>query len=184
MVTPSLSQPDERSAGALVFNQTPAGRRYLLLKYPAGHWDFPKGNIEKGELPEQTMVREVWEETGLVGVVPVEGFRKVIDYQYKREGKTIHKQVTFFLAESKVDRVVLSFEHRDYAWLSYEEALKLGDLLQLDDAPARRRGFLQGSVVKRLSSLSIDRGDLASMIDRPTMAKSVPALTALSASPP
>jgi 8-oxo-dGTP pyrophosphatase MutT (NUDIX family) len=120
-----LSQPDERSAGALVFNQTPAGRRYLLLKYPAGHWDFPKGNIENGELPEQTMVREVREETGLVEIIPVAGFRKVIEYNYKREGRTVHKQVTFFLAESKVDRVVLSFEHRDYAWLSYEEALKL-----------------------------------------------------------
>jgi bis(5'-nucleosidyl)-tetraphosphatase len=131
-LTPDPTPPDtgaqrgeERSAGALVFHQSPSGRRYLLLKYPAGHWDFPKGNIEKGELPEQTMVREVREETGLVDIVPVEGFRKVIEYFYKRDGRTVHKQVTFFLAESPLDRVVLSFEHRDYAWLTFEEAMKL-----------------------------------------------------------
>jgi bis(5'-nucleosidyl)-tetraphosphatase len=120
-----MSRAEERSAGALVFSQTGGGRRYLLLKYPAGHWDFPKGNIEERETPEETMVREVREETGLVDVVPVPGFRKVIEYYYKRDGRTVHKEVTFFLAESKVEKVVLSFEHRDYAWLSYEEALKL-----------------------------------------------------------
>ena len=120
-----MTRGEERSAGALVFHQSPQGRRYLLLKYPAGHWDFPKGNIEKGERPEETMVREIREETGLVDVVPVPGFRKVIEYYYKRDGRTVHKEVTFFLAESKVDKVVLSFEHRDYAWLTIEEALKV-----------------------------------------------------------
>ena len=98
---------------------------YLLLKYPAGHWDLPKGNIEKGELPEQTMVREVREETGIVDVAMVPGFRRVIEYYYKRNGRTVHKEVTFFLAESKSDKVVLSFEHRDYAWLTIQEALKV-----------------------------------------------------------
>jgi 8-oxo-dGTP pyrophosphatase MutT (NUDIX family) len=120
-----LSQIQERSAGALVFLTSSAGRKYLLLKYPAGHWDFPKGNIEKGESPEQTMVREVREETGLVDVSIVPGFMKVIEYFYKRNGSTVHKEVTFFLAESKEEAVVLSFEHRDYAWLPFEDALKL-----------------------------------------------------------
>jgi bis(5'-nucleosidyl)-tetraphosphatase len=118
-----LSQFDERSAGAVIFHESPEGRRYLLLKYPAGHWDFPKGNIEKGESEEQTMVREVREETGLVDIAPVPGFRKVIEYFYKRNGNTVRKQVTFFLAESKQDSVALSFEHRDFAWLPTGEAL-------------------------------------------------------------
>ncbi len=70
-------------------------------------------------------MREVREETGLVDIVPVAGFKKVIEYYYKRDGKTVHKEVTFFLAESKEDRVVLSFEHREYVWLSREEALRV-----------------------------------------------------------
>jgi hypothetical protein len=49
----------------------------------------------------------------------------VIEYYYKRQGKTIHKKVTFFLAESKADKVTISFEHRSFAWLTFEEALKV-----------------------------------------------------------
>lgn len=116
---------EERSAGALVFRSTESGPLFLLLKYPAGHWDFPKGNIEKGETPLDTMHREVREETGLINVKPVEGFEHVIEYYYSRDGKRIHKQVIFFLAESKEENVTLSFEHQDFTWLNFNDAMKL-----------------------------------------------------------
>jgi len=118
---------EERSAGALVFRETPSSRLYLLLEYPAGHWDFPKGNIEKGEVPEETMVREVREETGLRSIRVVPGFAQVIEYYYNRGGKRVHKQVTFFLAEATDpnESVTLSFEHRQFAWKPIEEALKV-----------------------------------------------------------
>jgi bis(5'-nucleosidyl)-tetraphosphatase len=115
---------DERSAGALIFRRTGSGRVYLLLKYPAGHWDFPKGNIEKGETPLETMRREVREETGLTEVKPVDGFEHVVEYFYSRDGRRIHKQVVFFLAESSKAEVTISFEHQDYAWLAFEDAMR------------------------------------------------------------
>jgi bis(5'-nucleosidyl)-tetraphosphatase len=116
---------EERSAGALVFRTSKSGPLFLLLKYPAGHWDFPKGNIEKGETPLETMQREVKEETGISHVKAVEGFEHVIDYHYSRDGKRIHKQVVFYLAETKEENVTLSFEHQDYKWLDYDGAMKL-----------------------------------------------------------
>ncbi len=39
----------EISAGAVIVRNTRSGRKYLLLKNQKGHWDFPKGHIEKGE---------------------------------------------------------------------------------------------------------------------------------------
>ncbi|EJS76405.1 NUDIX domain-containing protein [Bacillus cereus] len=37
-----------------------------LFQYPGGeYWSLPAGAIELGETPEEAIVREVWEETGL-----------------------------------------------------------------------------------------------------------------------
>ena len=51
-----------RAAGGLVTN--PAGE--VLLLFRRGKWDLPKGKSEAGESPEETALREVSEETGLV----------------------------------------------------------------------------------------------------------------------
>lgn len=125
VAVPNTNRIEERSAGALVFHRECAERRYLLLRYPAGHWDFPKGNIENGESPPDTMLREVREETGLVDVLPVPGFEKVIDYFYNRDGKRVHKQVVFFLAESNEEKVTLSIEHQSYTWVPFQKAMKV-----------------------------------------------------------
>jgi len=117
--------PKEKSCGAIVFKrQKDSSVKYLLLHYEAGHWDFPKGHQEKKETEEQAAAREIKEETGIEGIEFVKGFREIIKYFYKRDGKTVYKEVAFFLAESATEKVQLSFEHIGYAWLSYENAYK------------------------------------------------------------
>jgi 8-oxo-dGTP pyrophosphatase MutT (NUDIX family) len=115
---------EERSAGAVVFRLEGETPLYLLLKYPAGHWDFPKGNIERGEQEEATVIREIGEETGIREVRLIPGFREKIEYHYRREEGLVHKVVYFYLAQAYTDRVTLSYEHQDYVWLPYEEAFK------------------------------------------------------------
>lgn len=122
-LTDSRERLEERSAGAVVFRRASGSPLYLLLKYPAGHWDLPKGNIEEGEEPIQTMAREVREETGIVDLRVFPGFEKKIEYFYRREGKKVHKTVVFFLAETSSEKVVISFEHQDYGWFNLERAL-------------------------------------------------------------
>ncbi len=51
------------AAGGLVVN--PLGE--MLMIHLNNHWDLPKGHIEAGETPEQCAVREIGEETGIVG---------------------------------------------------------------------------------------------------------------------
>jgi 8-oxo-dGTP pyrophosphatase MutT (NUDIX family) len=36
----------------------------------------------------------------------------------------IYKQVVFFLAKTKTDKVNVSHEHLDYTWLDYDKALE------------------------------------------------------------
>ena len=96
---------------------------YLLLQN-AGRWDFPKGGVEKGESELQTVLREVREETGLGKISIVPGFRKVIEYFYRRDGRNIHKQVVYLLASTVEDKVRISFEHQGFGWFPYLEALE------------------------------------------------------------
>ena len=115
---------NETSCGALLFyidNQTII---FLLLHYFRGHWDFPKGNKEKGESDIDTALREITEETGIIDVTFLDGFKKEIFYKYKRNNHLISKKVVYFLARSNSTDVVLSPEHLDFVWEPYEDALR------------------------------------------------------------
>jgi 8-oxo-dGTP pyrophosphatase MutT (NUDIX family) len=113
-----------KSCGCVIFSLTGGKREYLLLHHPEGHWDFPKGHVEKGESEEETALREIYEETGLKGVVLMHGFRHAIAYKYLYDGKQVSKRAVYFLAMTARRRIKLSGEHTDSAWLPYDEALK------------------------------------------------------------
>lgn len=116
---------EERSAGTVLFNENNGKIEYLLLHYPAGHWDFAKGNMEEGEHELETVKREVREETSIGNIEFVDGFRKKITYNYRRSGRLVRKEVIFYLARTKAKDVKISFEHKGYRWLNYEDAMKL-----------------------------------------------------------
>lgn len=115
---------EERSAGVVIFRKSGKGIVFLLLNYPTGHWDFVKGKIETAESTKKTAVRETEEETGITDLEFKDGFEEKIEYNFQYDGNLIHKQVLFFLAETKTSEVNVSFEHTDYIWLDYEKALK------------------------------------------------------------
>jgi bis(5'-nucleosidyl)-tetraphosphatase len=115
---------EERSAGAILFRETPSGNLYLLLNYPSGHWDFVKGNIEKGETLKETVIREIREETGINDVNFVDDFEDKVEYHYQRNGELVHKEVVFFLAKTNTSDVKISHEHLGFIWLTFDDALK------------------------------------------------------------
>jgi 8-oxo-dGTP pyrophosphatase MutT (NUDIX family) len=125
--------------------------KYLLLHYEAGHWDFVKGNVELNESEKDTVIRELQEETGIVDARFFEGFREKIEYFYRRQGTTIHKEVIFLLAETHTEKVTLSFEHVGYAWLNYQNALEkltfqnAKDVLQKAHKLLKARGVIGSS---------------------------------------
>jgi len=126
--------PKEFSAGAVIFRREKDTVKYLLLHYESGHWDFPKGHIEEGEKEEETIKREIEEETGIKDIEIIDGFKEYIKYFFRRtydlkkeekkKAAWTFKIVNFYLAETKTKEVKISYEHIGYKWLPYEDALK------------------------------------------------------------
>jgi len=114
----------EKSCGAVIF-RVGNGAEYLLLHYEAGHWDFVKGHMEAKESEHETVRREIIEETGLRNHRFLGGFRQRISYFYRRRGRTVLKEVVFYLVEALGnEQVKISGEHVGYEWLPYREALE------------------------------------------------------------
>lgn len=138
---------EERSAGAVVFRDGSKAREYLLL-LNAGRWDFPKGGVEKGESELQTVMREVKEETGLKSFDIVPGFRRVIEYFYRRESKNVHKQVVYLLARASDGKVKISFEHQGFGWFPYGDALKKASYDNSKNMLLAAEAFLSGEAAR------------------------------------
>ncbi len=97
-----LPKVEETSAGGVVLDLSSDPTAVALI---ARHdrrsrllWSLPKGHVEEGETPEQAALREVFEETGLVGriVAPL----GVIDFWFVVEDKRIHKTVHHYVIEA------------------------------------------------------------------------------------
>lgn len=124
----------EKSVGAVVFRRDKNKIKYLLLHYRSRHWDFPKGHVEKGETDEDTLRREVKEETGIKNLAIQPGFTRKTGYFYvakgeekkkrikEKRGIKIKKQVVYYLAETMEEKIKISHEHIGFNWLSFSQA--------------------------------------------------------------
>jgi 8-oxo-dGTP pyrophosphatase MutT (NUDIX family) len=113
----------ERSAGGVVVRgeevvvivptrRASDGSRVLAL---------PKGHIDPGESALQAAVREVREETGIVGE-PVRELGEA-RYWYRRDGQTIPKSVSFFLFDFvEGDTADHDDEVEEARWIALKDA--------------------------------------------------------------
>jgi len=145
--------PVERSAGAIIFRKEGEKPLFLLLHYPSSakakksYWDLPKGHIEKNEQLEETVKREVEEETGLKDIELIAGFKETIKYFFRVEGKTILKFVSFCLAKTKEKEIKISGEHIGFIWLPYEEAINQLTYKNAKEILQKANNFLSGKSI-------------------------------------
>jgi 8-oxo-dGTP pyrophosphatase MutT (NUDIX family) len=90
---------DETSAGGIVVSKRGGVDHAAVIarRNRAGRleWCLPKGHLEGEETAEEAAVREIAEETGIVGQVL--GRLGVIDYWFSGDDRRVHKVVHHFL---------------------------------------------------------------------------------------
>lgn len=134
----------ETSAGAVVFHR---GEKIEYLLLLANFWGFPKGHVEAGESERDAALREIREEAGL-DVTLLDGFRELDEYSYRRRDANIHKIAIFFLAQAPHRDSKISWEHKEMAWLSFEEALKRLTYRNGQEILRKANEFLQREILK------------------------------------
>lgn len=112
------------AGGAVLARQN--GRLMVALIRTHGNtrYGLPKGTIDEGEVPEQTAVREVREETGLSAEVLCH--LDEIDYHFRAHQILIHKYVDFYLMRYTGGELVPQLEEVDDAvWVPVEKAVSV-----------------------------------------------------------
>lgn len=115
---------EQFSAGGVVFKND-QGKRYILLGQHSAHhgWVFPKGLIGdtiENESKEATAIREVEEETGIVGKI-IKSL-KPVTFWYQHDKKRYKKTVYYFLMEYvSGDTSKHDWEMENVEWLPQEQ---------------------------------------------------------------
>jgi len=118
----------QKSAGAIIYYLDKNKPLFLLLRntLKSTYWEFPKGKIENKESIEETVRREISEETCLDKLFFIPGFQRVLKWFYQFEGKTIFKETVYLLAKIKEEdkmKVRINHEHEKFEWMPYEKAM-------------------------------------------------------------
>ncbi|MCL4459210.1 MAG: NUDIX hydrolase [Chloroflexi bacterium] len=111
------------SAGGVAFRQDGEIQIVLVGRNEPRTWGLPKGTPRQGESLEETALREVSEETGLV-VRLLEPIGE-IEYWFVLKGHRFHKTVYFFLMEVTGGDISRHDPEYDLVeWFSAQDALQ------------------------------------------------------------
>ncbi|MEK6941650.1 MAG: NUDIX domain-containing protein [archaeon] len=117
----------------IIFDQV-GGKNYFLLlhrKLNWSGWEFVKGGIEDGEEPQEAVLREIGEESGLLNIELVRKVAGSIEWHAK---DTKYVYTVFLLRADKNEPVVLAkdiVEHDGYEWV--EQGQVIGMLTHRDN---------------------------------------------------
>ena len=88
-------------------------------------------------------MRELKEETGISDIEIDSGWNYRTEYSFQSRGRTIDKQVYWYIASTDQLEVKLSHEHTNYLWLSLDEAEEQLTFAQEQDVLRSAREHMQ-----------------------------------------
>lgn len=108
------------AAGGLLWRDTRHGRELAVIyRTRYGDWTLPKGKRQAGETPEQTALREVFEETGCVAEIGA--FAGELRYRVGTEPKRVR---FWHMKLVRLGRLEANDEVGRVEWMSPEDALQ------------------------------------------------------------
>ena len=146
LVQPGYATPKVDVRGAIVVD----GKVLLVQERADGRWALPGGWADVGDLPSETIVREVWEETGFQVVVS-----KLIGvYDGNRNGTPLsfyHAYKLVFLCEITGGAARPNEETLDVAFFDFDDLPPLSERANESAPPGRgartcRRSWAVGGV--------------------------------------
>jgi 8-oxo-dGTP pyrophosphatase MutT (NUDIX family) len=115
----------EVSAGGVVFRKMGEEIQFLLIHDRFGKITLPKGHQEAGETIEQTAIREIGEETGVVGKIVTKIDTISYVFTHPDHGE-VEKEVTYYVVQTDDDMISPQLDEiKGVAWYPIEEARKL-----------------------------------------------------------
>lgn len=93
-----------------------------------GLWEVPGGKVDQGELLLESLMREVKEEAGL-NIRPISPTLMGESYYFSNEGRYAGMlYLPLYTVFETEGEALLSFEHCNLQWLTWEEATSRSDL--------------------------------------------------------
>ncbi|OZV10741.1 hypothetical protein CIW83_18670 [Tissierella sp. P1] len=113
---------------AFIFSKNPSFKILILKRIPerGGYWQPVCGGVESRENLIETVIREVFEETGISNIKSILDLDYTFTYREIKEGELMEMQDYCFTVEiNNITNIKLSDEHEEYKWCSYNQAKEI-----------------------------------------------------------
>ncbi len=92
----------------------------MIQEKISNDWSFPKGHIDQGENSSQTMIREIYEETGLT----VHLIKTLPDFDYIHANRKSISTKMFLVVSENDSQLKSEFEGDAIEWIPYDNVIQ------------------------------------------------------------
>jgi 8-oxo-dGTP pyrophosphatase MutT (NUDIX family) len=137
------------SYGIIPIRRTISGWEVFLINQHSKignntYWAIPKGHPEEGETPQETALRELKEETGMITERILSEPTFELHYTFEFAGDQIEKTVIFFIGIMTEQPIALDpVEVREAGWFALTDAVERLDYKDTKEVFLKARAYIE-----------------------------------------